>query len=226
MPRAVRDKLEPYRRRRDFARTREPSGRAVPGRGRPLRFVVQKHRASHLHYDFRLEQDGVLRSWAVPKGPSLDPGVKRLAMEVEDHPLEYGGFEGIIPAGSYGAGTVMIWDRGTYTPEASGENELVFRLRGKKLKGAWLLVRTRASRQWLLIKRHDAAATGEDLTRTRPRSAVSRRLLAEIAWDEGGDVEKAASGDPPEEIRKLLQRGRARRRPGRRPAVWLPEAPR
>jgi bifunctional non-homologous end joining protein LigD len=227
MPPNRDDPLTPYRRKRNFARTPEPSGtRRRPRGGRPLVFVVQKHRASHLHYDLRLEQDGVLRSWALPKGPSLDPGVKRLAMAVEDHPLEYGAFEGIIPAGAYGGGTVMIWDRGTYRPEPSREGELAFELRGKKLKGRWLLVRTRggAGRQWLLIKRHDGAASGEDITRSRPRSVVTRRLLAEIAWDEGGDVERAATGDPPEEIQKLLRRRRARPRPGRRPAVWRQEA--
>jgi bifunctional non-homologous end joining protein LigD len=215
--------LTAYRRRRDFARTPEPAGRAPGRRRRAPIFVVQKHRASHLHYDFRLEQDGVLRSWAVPKGPSLDPAVKRLAMEVEPHPLEYGGFEGIIPAGEYGGGTVMIWDRGTYVPEPGGNGELAFRLRGKKLKGRWVLVRSGrgdGGRQWLLIKRRDAAATGEDITCTRPRSVVSRRLLAEIAWDEGGDVERAATGDPPGEIEKLLRRRAGRPRPRRRPAVW------
>jgi bifunctional non-homologous end joining protein LigD len=215
--------LTAYRRRRDFARTPEPAGRAPGPRPRAPIFVVQKHRASHLHYDFRLEQDGVLRSWAVPKGPSLDPAVKRLAMEVEPHPLEYGAFEGIIPAGEYGGGTVMLWDRGTYVPEPGGSGELAFRLRGKKLKGRWVLVRSGrgdGGRQWLLIKRRDAAATGEDIIRTRPRSVVSRRLLAEIAWDEGGDVERAATGDPPGEIEKLLRRRTGRPRPRRRPAVW------
>lgn len=227
-----RDPLAPYRRRRDFERTGEPAGApAAPRpRRRGLRFVVQKHRASRLHYDLRLEQDGVLRSWAVPKGPSLDPTVKRLAVQVEDHPLEYGSFEGIIPDGEYGGGTVMLWDRGTYVPLPSREGrtprhgELHFELRGQKLRGAWLLVPTRrrspgGGQEWLLIKRHDEAATGEDVTATRPRSVASKRLLAEIAWDEGGNVEKAATGDPPEEIQKLLA-ARPRRRIRHAGSVW------
>ncbi|MFB3819071.1 MAG: DNA polymerase ligase N-terminal domain-containing protein, partial [Candidatus Methylomirabilales bacterium] len=223
--------LSAYRRRRDFARTPEPAGARPRPRRRPaLTFVVHKHRASRLHYDFRLEQDGVLRSWAVPKGPSLDPAVKRLAVQVEDHPLEYGGFEGVIPEGDYGGGTVMLWDRGTYVPDGPDparqlrQGSLTFRLRGKKLKGGWRLVRTRPGAdgrpQWLLMKRKDEAATGEDITRTRPRSVVSRRLLAEIAFDEGGDVERAATGDPPEEIAMLLARRVRRVRPARRPRVW------
>lgn len=162
--------------------------------------MVQKHRASHLHYDFRLEMDGVLKSWAVPKGPSLDPSVRRLAMAVEDHPLDYAGFEGIIPEGEYGGGTVMVWDRGTYVPEndmAAGmsKGELKFTLHGTKLKGSWVLVRTRA-RQWLLIKHRDQYASTEDITVSAPRSVLTQRSLAEIAKDEGGNVEKAATGDP------------------------------
>src|SRR6187551_2371054 len=139
--------LSEYRRKRDFRVTAEPrGGRAKSHRG--LAFTIQKHAASHLHYDLRLELDGVLKSWAVPKGPSLDPTTKRLAMHVEDHPLEYGEFEGVIPSG-YGAGIVMLWDRGTWTPEvddveaALRKGDLKITLNGYKLKGSWVLVRTR-----------------------------------------------------------------------------------
>ncbi len=200
--------------------TPEPAGGRVPrGRRRTLRFVVQKHQARRLHYDFRLEWDGVLRSWALPKGPSLDPTVKRLAVPTEDHPLAYADFEGVIPAGEYGAGTVMIWDRGTWTPEAAdagaalAAGELKLTLAGEKLRGGWVLVRTRRG-GWLLIKHRDAAASTEDVTYTRPRSVVSGRTLAEIARDEGGDVPTAAAGDPSYEIRRLLA-GSRRPRPTR-----------
>ena len=168
--------------------------------------MIQKHRATQLHYDFRLEWNGVLLSWAVPKGPSLDPSAKRLAMPTEDHPREYADFEGTIPEGQYGAGTVMLWDRGTWSPEETDvdaslkEGELKFTLNGKKLKGSWVLVRTRRSASgrpsWLLIKHRDAFASRRDITVGEPRSVVSKRLLAEIAREEGGDVEKAATGDP------------------------------
>ena len=225
--------LAEYRRKRRFAVTPEPAGATRPGRrgAKTLAFVVQKHSATRLHYDFRLERKGVLLSWAVPKGPSLDPSVKRLAVQVEDHPLEYASFEGIIPRGEYGGGTVMIWDRGTWLPEvpdvdaALARGELKFVLRGRKLRGGWVLVRTRRTEagkpQWLLLKHRDAFVSTEDITVTQPRSVVSKRLLAEIAWHEGGDVEKAAAGDPPGEIRELIANPRlvARRKPGR-PAVW------
>jgi len=152
-----------------------------------LRFVVHKHQGRNLHYDFRLEADGVLKSWAVPKGPSLDPAVKRLALPVEDHPLAYGGFEGVIPPGEYGAGPVMVWDCGTYTPESSNDvsktlsrGELKFTLHGQKLRGSWVLVRVRNG-NWLLIKHRDAYASEKDVTETAPRSVLSGRLLSEIA---------------------------------------------
>jgi bifunctional non-homologous end joining protein LigD len=165
---------------------------------------VQKHRASALHYDFRLEAGGVLVSWAVPKGPSLDPKDKRLAMAVEDHPLDYARFEGVIPEGEYGGGTVMVWDIGTYELEedddfasAYRKGRLTFALRGKKLKGTWSLIRTRGERQWLLFKRTDRYASKDgDITEEKPRSVLTRRLLAQIARAGGGDVEKAATGDP------------------------------
>jgi len=163
-----------------------------------------------LHYDFRLEWRGVLLSWAVPKGPSLDPSIKRLATRVEDHPVEYGGFEGVIPEGEYGGGTVMLWDRGTWTPEVEDvdagleKGDLKFTLEGRKLRGSWVLVRTKlgyggsAKPQWLLIKHRDRYASTEDILVEKPRSVLTNRLLAKIASDEGGDVAKAAKGDPVE----------------------------
>lgn len=202
--------LNEYRKKRDFKISPEPSGEkgALKTPTSSLIYVVQKHRASHLHYDFRLEYNATLLSWAIPKGPSLDPSVKRLAMRVEDHPVEYASFEGVIPEGEYGGGTVMIWDQGTWTPESSDvaaafeKGDLKFTLHGKKLKGSWVLVRTRgygsnSKTSWLLIKHRDEfASTSVDVTQEMPRSVVSNRLLAEIARDGGGDVEKAATGDP------------------------------
>jgi bifunctional non-homologous end joining protein LigD len=202
--------LSDYRRKRNFEATLEPAGDAGPGAfpKNGLLYVIQKHQASHLHYDFRLEWHGVLLSWAIPKGPSLDPSVKRLAAQVEDHPLEYGNFEGVIPEGEYGAGTVMLWDRGTWVPEvpdvdaALRKGDLKFSLFGKKLRGTWVLVRTKlgygasARPQWLLIKHRDQFASTGDVTAEFPGSAVSNRPLAGIARDEGGDVAKAAKGDP------------------------------
>jgi bifunctional non-homologous end joining protein LigD len=194
--------LTKYLAKRNFDITPEPKGRQTKRAASPeLSFVIQKHQASRLHYDFRLEWKGVLLSWAVPKGPSLDPSVKRLAMAVEDHPLEYGGFEGIIPEGQYGGGTVMVWDRGTWEPEEADvdsnlrNGELKFVLHGKKLKGSWVLVRTRNS-AWLLIKHRDRYATLEDITIGKPRSVLSRRSMAGIAAASGGNVEKAAKSDP------------------------------
>jgi bifunctional non-homologous end joining protein LigD len=223
--------LREYRRKRRFERTPEPAGgKRSRGRTKALAFVVQKHRATRLHYDFRLEWRGVLLSWAVPKGPSLDPATKRLAMQVEDHPLEYAGFEGIIPAGEYGGGTVMVWDRGTWTPEVADvdvalkKGELKLGLRGKKLRGSWVLVRTRGGPgdkpAWLLIKHRDAFASREDVADTQARSVVSGRTMAEIAWQEGGDIERAASADPPAEIERLLAKPPVPRRRRRAPAVW------
>ena len=189
--------LREYRRKRHFARTPEPRGEVAPERrGGDRAFVVQKHAASRLHYDFRLELEGVLKSWAVPKGPSLDPADKRLAMHVEDHPLEYGGFEGVIPKGEYGGGTVMLWDRGTWRPEgdphrAYRAGNLKFTLEGEKLRGGWALVRIRDRRQarddersWLLIKHDDAEARPADRYRVveaRPDSVATGRTLDAIA---------------------------------------------
>src|SRR6266571_2548619 len=189
--------LEEYRRKRRFEKTPEPPPKIESKPGH--RFVVQKHQASHLHYDFRLEMEGVLKSWAIPKGPSLDPGDKRLAMMVEDHPVSYFHFEGIIPPGNYGAGTVMVWDTGTW--EALGnasamlaKGDLKFRLHGEKLNGDFVLARMRSRRpgskgtEWLLIKKRDEGAVeGYDINEY-DYSALSDRSLEEIATDQGSDT--------------------------------------
>jgi bifunctional non-homologous end joining protein LigD len=209
--------LTKYQDKRDFKRTPEPKGAAHPkNSAKELSFVVQKHQASHLHYDFRLEWKGVLLSWAVPKGPSLDPSVKRLAMPVEDHPLEYGGFEGVIPEGQYGGGTVMVWDRGVWSSEVPDVDEalrtgqLKFSLYGAKLRGSWALVRTAIGgsprTKWLLVKHRDGYASTEDITVEKPRSVVSKQLLADIAKANGGDTVKAAKGDPPAKARTPVRR--------------------
>ncbi len=194
--------LEEYRRKRDFSKSPEPQGKAAPKtKTKQLFFCVQKHLASHLHYDFRLEWNGVLLSWAVPKGPSLDPKTKRLAMHVEDHPVEYGTFEGVIPEG-YGAGIVMLWDEGTWAPEvddveaALKKGDLKFTLDGYKLKGSWVLVRTRGwgasrgakddGRNWLLIKHKDEWAGDVDIAEFAPRSVKSE-----------GDFEDILAADTP-----------------------------
>ena len=191
--------LAEYNRKRDFSRTREPAGTVPKKKGKQLQFVIQKHAASHLHYDFRLELDGVMKSWAVPKGPSLDPSVRRLAMEVEDHPISYNDFEGTIPEGEYGGGTVMLWDRGTYEAEDGGgveslrrgyaKGDLKITLHGKRLRGSWVLVRmNRPGRpQWLLIKhRDDTANSSRDITEEHTTSVVTRRTMESIAAGRGG----------------------------------------
>ena len=161
---------------------------------------MQLHDATTLHFDFRLQSGEVLRSWAVPKGPSPDPSVKRLAMQVEDHPIDYATFEGVIPEGEYGGGTVMVWDNGEWIPESEDveaaleKGDLKFTLEGKKLQGSWVLVRTRGfgskpDKSWLLIKHRDKYASDKDITVSQPRSVLSKRLLADIARDSGGDVE-------------------------------------
>jgi len=193
--------LEKYKQKRNFQKTPEPAGSLDVARKSATKktarfFCVQKHLASHLHYDFRLEHDGVLLSWAVPKGPSLDPGTKRLAMHVEDHPIEYGEFEGVIPEG-YGAGIVMLWDRGTWTPEGDDidaslkKGDLKFTLDGYKLKGSWVLVRTKGpsygeGRSWLLIKHRDDWAGPVDITAFAPLSVKS-----------GGDFDDILASDTP-----------------------------
>jgi bifunctional non-homologous end joining protein LigD len=193
---------------RDFARTAEPRGRRakrlLPSRS-GLCYVIQKHAARRLHYDFRLELDGALLSWAVPKGPSLDPSVKRLAVETEPHPLEYGGFEGTIPKGEYGGGTVMVWDRGSYEPKDEArkgydKGHLSFTLHGEKLRGDWHLVRTRpgpkGEKNWLLFKSRDefARTPGDALLEERPLSALTGRSMQDIAEGRAANGTASASG--------------------------------
>ena len=214
--------LAEYKKKRRFNVTPEPGPEEKNSELGNI-FVVQKHRATQLHYDFRLEADGVLKSWAVPKGPPMDPSVKRLAMQVEDHPVDYADFEGVIPEGEYGGGTVMVWDYGVYAPEnvqrvSDGlrKGDLKFVLLGKKLKGSFVLVRTR-ERQWLLIKHRDEYVSDEEITETQPYSALTKRTLAEIAEDEGGDVKKAATADP----KKLPpRRGIKRRKKSAKKKIW------
>jgi len=181
--------LKEYKRKRDFHKTPEPVG-GKPNSAIGLRYVIQKHAASRLHYDFRLEHEGTLKSWAVPKGPSLDPTVKSLAVQVEDHPIDYANFEGVIPQGEYGGGTVMVWDRGTWEPEVEPEKglkqgKLKFTLHGEKLHGSWALVRMggRAGdggKNWLLIKHRDDGSKPVakfDVTKREPKSVVTGRDL-------------------------------------------------
>jgi bifunctional non-homologous end joining protein LigD len=221
--------LEKYRQKRNFKESPEPAGsenlraqRAKKGEGRF--FCVQKHLASHLHYDFRLEHEGVLLSWAVPKGPSLDPKIKRLAMQVEDHPIEYGTFEGVIPSG-YGAGIVMLWDQGTWAPASPDVNaalkkgDLKFTLDGYKLKGSWALVRTsgRGGRadfgskpSWLLIKHRDDWAGELDIAEFAPLSVKSSGDFEDILSAEKPDVwesdRPAKGGDAGRMLARIVER--------------------
>jgi len=189
------DLLQKYRKMRDFGETPEPAG-GKPKRGKLPIFVIQKHQASHLHYDFRLEMEGVLKSWAVPKGPSYDPTVKRLAMMTEDHPYDYASFEGVIPAGQYGGGNVIIWDEGQWEFIEPGDDpvkalksgKLTFRMYGKKMFGEWALVkiggRSRSDKgnEWLLLKHRDGFANEDiDVTEVAPRSVVSNRLVEDVS---------------------------------------------
>jgi bifunctional non-homologous end joining protein LigD len=185
------DRLAQYRRKRDFSKTPEPRGGPRRRAAAALRFVVQKHAARRLHYDFRLEMEGVLKSWAVPKGPSLDPRVKRLAVQVEDHPLDYGDFEGVIPAEEYGGGTVIVWDEGTWMPQhgdpaaALARGTLAFTLDGERLKGGWALVRLHRGdgRNWLLVKEKDEHAqpgSGDEIVAENQTSVASGRDLEEV----------------------------------------------
>lgn len=201
--------LQKYQKMRDFGQTPEPSGSSRRKGSRKPIFVVQKHQASHLHYDFRLEMEGVLKSWAVPKGPSYSPEVRRLAMMTEDHPYDYASFEGVIPAGNYGAGNVIIWDEGTWSFLGPGEDpvaavrkgKLTFSLEGKKLHGEWALVRMGGNKgkgnEWLLLKHRDEWATSEvDVTSAAPLSVVSGRSVEEV--------------DPASEWQSNRKAGRAR----------------
>jgi bifunctional non-homologous end joining protein LigD len=220
--------LDKYRAKRNFTESPEPAGDTPhqSPRGRAARFFcVQKHLASHLHYDFRLEHNGVLLSWAVPKGPSLDPATKRLAMHVEDHPIEYGEFEGVIPSG-YGAGIVMLWDRGTWTPEvddvdaALKKGDLKITLSGFKLKGSWVLVRTKGGRwggsgggndrSWLLIKHRDEWAGAVDIAEFAPLSVKSGGDFAEILSQDDPAVwqshRPAQGGEAGALFQKIIQR--------------------
>lgn len=240
--RTAASSLEEYRTKRDFTKTPEPDGtKAKPARQRsrvrPGRryFCVQKHLASHLHYDFRLEHNGVLLSWAVPKGPSLNPKDKRLAMRVEDHPVEYGDFEGVIREG-YGAGIVMLWDRGTWEPQvedvdaALDKGELKFILHGVKLKGSWVLVRTRSgpsdadgqSRSWLLIKHRDEWAANVDVTKLE-KSVKSFGDFADLLVKDKPDIwnshRPAEGGEAGTMFRNIIEKAlkiKAARRSARR----------
>lgn len=211
--------LSHYQSKRDFSKTAEPSGDTEFAPSKRRRFVIHKHAASRLHYDLRLELDGVFKSWAAPRGPSLAPSEKRLAVEVEDHPLAYGDFEGTIPEGEYGGGTVQIWDRGYWTVEGDGSPEqalaagtLKFRLDGEKLHGSWVLVRIKRNRDggahtnWLLIKHRDefARKNDGDAILEEDRSVASERTIAEIASGKGPRPKpfmlKTKRGAPPDAV--------------------------
>ncbi|HEV8645499.1 MAG TPA: non-homologous end-joining DNA ligase, partial [Burkholderiales bacterium] len=194
----AKNSLTEYSAKRTFTATPEPAPALAERRGGPLLFVIQQHSATRLHYDFRLECDGVLKSWAVPKGPSLDPGEKHLAVQVEDHPYDYGSFEGVIPPGQYGAGEVIVWDCGVYSPDEGGETwfhdreaaerqireglekgKLSFLLRGEKVKGSFALVRTKEKKNWLLLKHKDRFATSIDIT-AQNRSVLSGAAVEDL----------------------------------------------
>src|SRR5579872_921591 len=206
-------RLAEYQKKRDFAKTAEPAGDVTAERGEhPLEFVIQKHAATALHFDLRLELDGAMKSWAVPKGPSYDPTVKRLAMEVEDHPMEYNTFEGTIPKGEYGGGSVMIWDRGTYTADevepdqdesaairaGLAAGKLAFTFHGERMHGSFALVRTKRGDekkpQWLLIKHRDDYVTDVDPVTEYMTSVVTGRTMDEIAA--GASPHKTPAGKP------------------------------
>lgn len=234
----AREQLAEYRKKRDFRKTAEPEGgkaKAKRAATKRLEFVVQKHAASHLHYDLRLELDGVMKSWAVPKGPAPDPAIKRLAMQVEDHPMEYNDFEGTIPRGEYGGGTVMLWDRGWYEPEKGGgedgvrqgysKGDLKVVFHGKRLKGSWVLVRTRGwggggggKPAWLLIKhRDDFAEPGDALVERYTTSVVSKRTMEQIGgagkrrvWHSGRSKGDSDASSPARGVKSVAEVRRAR----------------
>ncbi len=260
---AVDAQLERYRSMRDFSHTAEPSGAGPhsntfamrkPTTSRGLPFVIQKHAASHLHYDFRLSWGGVLKSWAIAKGPSYNPTERRLAIQVEDHPLEYGGFEGIIPQGQYGGGTVMIWDQGSWWPQLGSENvdaclrngNLKFEMSGSKMKGKWALIRMNHAAhgpkdkpQWLLIKEHDKYerdATQPAITDQRPNSSVTGRSIDQIAaaqdhvWNSNHDDPLQSSPAPQAAAKKSTPAKKSpalktKPKPKSLPAIRLDELP-
>ena len=211
--------LEQYRAKRNFSATPEPKPKIAPKARRGDSFVVQKHDARRLHYDFRLEMDGVLKSWAVTRGPSLVAGEKRLAVAVEDHPLDYGSFEGTIPKGEYGGGAVLVWDRGAWTPigdahKGLAKGHLDFELHGQKLKGRWHLVRMRRNPRekhdnWLLIKGDDEYARPEgapDILEEQPESAATGRAIDEVALEAPGWSSKTGRIKTPDQAQKPAPR--------------------
>jgi bifunctional non-homologous end joining protein LigD len=218
------DLLAEYKARRDFSKTPEPGPKRKKAKGDS--FVIQKHAATRTHFDFRLEHDGVLKSWAVTKGPSLDPTQKRLAVRTEDHPLEYGGFEGVIPKGEYGAGPVMIWDRGTWEPlgdpdEGLAKGDLKFRLHGNRLKGDFVLVRMkprkgeRGRENWLLIKKRDEhAGDGDEPTEDFDTSVKSGRTMDQIEHGESAvwSSNKAQKKTPAAKARRAVATATPRRK--------------
>ncbi|HVE72354.1 MAG TPA: DNA polymerase ligase N-terminal domain-containing protein [Thermoanaerobaculia bacterium] len=234
------DLLKKYRKMRDFGVTPEPAGGKPKKRKLPI-FVIQKHRASHLHYDFRLEMEGVLKSWAVPKGPSYDPGTKRLAMMTEDHPYDYAKFEGVIPEGNYGAGNVIIWDEGGWEFIEPGDDpvaavksgKLTFRMFGKKMFGEWALVRiggrskSDKGNEWLLLKHRDEFANANvDVTKVAPRSVVSNKLVEEIGGENVWQSNrKASSRKAPTLADKLSTPKKKRAAPAKASAAKAKKAP-
>ena len=222
-----RDLLATYKAKRDFGKTPEPKAKRERAKGNS--FVIQKHAARRTHFDFRLEHDGVLKSWAVTKGPSLDPHEKRLAVRTEDHPLEYGGFEGVIPKGEYGGGPVMIWDEGTWEPigdpdEGLAKGDLKFRLHGHRLNGDYVLVRMkprkedRGRQNWLLIKKRDEyAGDGSEPTQDFDTSVKSGRSMDQILTGDSAiwTSNKAQKKTP---VARTKRAATAKKRPARKPA--------
>ena len=229
-------KLAKYRSMRDFSLTAEPSG-GSPTAHAGHSFVIQQHAARRMHYDFRLELDGVLLSWSVPKGPSLSPTTRRLAVRTEDHPLDYAGFEGIIPAGQYGGGSVIVWDRGRWQPEgdaqaAMAKGRLTFTLQGEKLAGRWHLVKTKSDGKadnWLLFKGRDEVADDKlDIVAAKPESVLSGKTVEQVAaapervWQSNRAVKATAADQPVRDDRGAAGQGEARRSSRRRPRGRLP----
>jgi len=229
------DLLKKYRAMRNFGATPEPSGGKPKSAKLPM-FVIQKHHASHLHYDFRLEMEGVLKSWAVPKGPSYDPTVKRLAMRTENHPYDYGGFEGVIPEGNYGAGNVIIWDNGQWEFVEQGDDavkalkqgKLTFRLYGKKMFGEWALVKIKGrpgskGNEWLLLKHRDEWANPNvDVTEVAPLSVVSNLDVEDIGAERTWQSNRKASSRRAPTLAAKLEAERATKKPRARRATAAP----